>query len=477
MEKSTYDIIVIGSGSGGLSVALFMAKARLKTLLIEKSAIHVGGDCLNYGCVPSKALIHVSRLLQAARSAEKFGYTVAGRPDIGRVMAYVAEKQSVIRQHENPEWLRKEGVEVLLGTAAFYDDRSVQVDGEVYSARRIVLATGSRPARLDVPGIEQVLQYNNESIFRIDGLPEKMLVVGGGPVGIEMAQALHRLGSQVTIIHRGSRILPRDEAAVSAILLERLAAEGITVHLQTQVRNFPDSRQALIAPEGVAPFLHSFDALFVATGRTIPLAELQLEKAGIRMDGNKIIVNRYLQTTNKHVYTCGDCSGLLMLSHAAEQQARLLLNNFFSPFKKRLNNDAMSWVTFTDPEVASFGLSEKELREKSIPFNRQELPMAEDDRAVVDDYRYGRLILYLGKGGLFQKEKILGGAMIAPHAGEMVQELILAMTAGLSVNMLFEKIYPYPTASRVNQLIIARHKEAQLTPMVRKALRWLYRTL
>jgi pyruvate/2-oxoglutarate dehydrogenase complex dihydrolipoamide dehydrogenase (E3) component len=343
-----------------------MAKLGLKTLLIDKSDEHIGGDCLNYGCVPSKALIHVSRTLHEIKKAEAFGYTISGKPDIKKATAYILAKQNIIRKHENAAFLRSQGLDVVLGTTSFYSAKSVQVNGQVYNGRKIVLATGSRPAPLKVPGIEMVEQYNNESIFQIDHLPERILIVGGGPIGVEIGQALNRLGSKVTIIHRGDNILPRDEKEVATILLEKLKEEGIEFYLQTVVKEFSSSHEALISKNDGSTVHLPFDALFVAVGRIFDLVELQLEKAGIRTKDGKIIVSPYLQTTNKRVYTCGDISGSLMLSHAAEQHARLLLNNFFSPFKKKLNNTHMSWVTFTDPEVVSFGMLEKELRQKNI---------------------------------------------------------------------------------------------------------------
>ncbi|HEX9509482.1 MAG TPA: NAD(P)/FAD-dependent oxidoreductase [Puia sp.] len=475
MNNTDYDIIVIGAGSGGLAVSLFMAKVGLKTLLIDKSDEHIGGDCLNYGCVPSKALIHVSRILHKVKKAEVFGYEITGKPDIKKATAYVLAKQDIIRKHENAAFLRSEGLDVVLGLASFYGVNSVQVDGKVYFGRKIVLATGSRPASLKVPGIELVEQFNNESIFQIDHLPERMLIVGGGPIGVEMGQALNRLGSKVTIVHRGDSILPRDEKGVAAILLEKLKEEGIEVHLQAVVKEFSNSREALIAKKSGSDVRIVFDAVFVAIGRSFNLEELQLGKAGIRTEDNKIKVNHYLQTTNKRVYTCGDISGSLMLSHAAEQHARLLLNNFFSPLKKKLNNSHMSWVTFTDPEVVSFGMSESELRNRNIGFKKLEMNMNEDDRAIVDDYQFGKLVLYISKGGIIKKEKILGGSMVTPHAGEMAQELILANMKGLSINDIFNKIYPYPVESRINQAIIVKYKESQLTGNLKKLLRWLYR--
>ncbi len=477
MKTSDYDIIVIGAGSGGLGVSLFMAKVGLKTLLIDKSDEHIGGDCLNFGCVPSKALIHVSRIVHQAKKAEQFGYTVSGNPDIAKAMEYVLSRQDIIRKYENAEYLRGQGLDVVLGLATFNSTNSVIVGDTIYTGKKLVIATGSRPASLQVPGIEHVKQYNNESIFESRDLPQRILVVGGGPIGIEIGQALHHLGTTVTIIHRGLNILPHDDHEITTLLFERLKTEGIKFIMGSEVKEFTSATEAIIVNKEGGTSTVSFDALFVAVGRRVDLASLNLDKAGVSISNNKINVNAHLQTSNKHVYTCGDISGSLQFSHAAEQHARLLLNNFFSPLKKKLNNDYMSWVTFTDPEVAAFGLQEKQLFKKDKSFEKLVMNFDHDDRAVVDNYQYGKLVLYISKGGLFAKQKILGGSMIAPGAGELIQELILANSTGISIDSIFNKIYPYPVASRINQMIIVKHKEKILTSGLKKLLQFAYRLL
>ena len=474
MEKH-YDIIVIGAGSGGLGVSLFMAKVGLKTLLIDKTDQEIGGDCLNYGCVPSKALIHVSRLIKRAKEAENFGLQTTGRPDLLKAQAYVKSKQDIIRKHENAAFLRSEGMDVVLGNASFYDTRSVKVNDSIYKAKKIVLATGSRPASLNIPGIEKIKQYNNESIFDVEDLPKQLLVIGAGPIGMEIGQALRRLGSEVTIVDQNKNILLHDDSEVTNVLFERLKSEGIKFILEAEVAEFKSATEAAIKTKNGEMHQQSFDAVFVAVGRTFELSPLQLDRAGIHVKNDSLVVNKHLRTTNKHVFVCGDIAGSLKFSHAAEQHARLLLNNLFSPFKKALDNSHMSWVTFTDPEVATFGLQESTLKKDDYSYERVEMDFDEDDRAVVDDHRYGKLILFLTKGGLFKKQKILGGSMVAPGAGELIQELILANTVGLGINSIFNKIYPYPVASRINQMLIVKHKEKQLTERLKKMLRIIFR--
>lgn len=230
MAEKKYDTIVIGAGSGGLSIGLFMGKAGFKILMIVKSDKEIGGECLNDGCVPSKALIHVSRIVHNAKVAGEFGLNVDGEVDIEKAIGYVYAKQEIIRKHENAKWLEEQGVDLVLGYAKFSGKNEVEVDGKKYTAKKIVLATGSKPRRLKIPGVELVNYFDNENIFHIKHLPGRFLMKGGGPISIELGQAFHMLGSEVTIIDRGNRILSHDDEALAGILLQRLKQEGINFH-------------------------------------------------------------------------------------------------------------------------------------------------------------------------------------------------------------------------------------------------------
>lgn len=475
MTEHEYDIIVIGCGSGGLSVGLFMNKAGFKVLMISKTDKSIGGDCLNDGCVPSKSLLHVSKVINNAKKASSFGLTVSGDVDIKKAVEYIYGKQEVIREHENASWLKEKGVEVALGNAQFTGKNEIQVNGKKYFGKKIVIATGSRPKKLNIPGIEQVKYYDNKNIFTIENLPEKLLVIGGGPIGIEIAQALSRLGSKVTIIHKSDRILEHDDPFVTAVLMEQLQKEGVEIILNARTDKFISANEGIIILKDGTSNNIKFDAIFVGIGRELNIEELELENAFIEVKDKKIVADKYLRTTNKNIFVCGDVAGSLQFSHAAEFHARTILNNLFSPLKKRLNNDYMSWVTFTDPELATFGLNEKELKERKIGYEKLEQEFDHDDRAIVDDYRYGKMILYISSKGFLKKQKLLGGTMVSPNAGELIQELILANSTGLSINAIFNKIYPYPVASRINQKTIVQYKQKLLTKTLKKLLRIAYR--
>ena len=467
-----FDLIVLGAGSAGLGLALFMAKADLRVLLIDRTAEDVGGDCLNHGCVPSKALIHASRQVHQARQATQFGLQVSGVADMAKVMAYVQSRQAIIRHHENPDYLRNQGVTVEIGSPKFVGRHEVEINGRTWRGRKLVVATGSRPQQLQVPGAEQVSLYDNQHVWDLRKLPARLLVVGGGPNGVELGQAMQRLGSQVTLVHHGPRLLEHEDVTISQVLEERLRAEGLTLHFNAAVASFSSPTQARIKPENGAEFGLDFDIAYVAIGREVNFEGLDLDRARVAVDEQgHIRLDEHLGTTNPDIFVAGDAANSLKFSHGAELHVRLLLFNFFSPIKKKLSYDHFSWVTFTDPEVAHFGLDEPELKKRGLRYERWETDFQDDDRAVVDEHRYGRLLLFIEQPLLpipGQKRRILGGAMVAPGAGELVQELILANSSGLGISAIFDKVYPYPVAARINQKLIVDHQ--QITPLMQLGL-------
>jgi pyruvate/2-oxoglutarate dehydrogenase complex dihydrolipoamide dehydrogenase (E3) component len=467
--EEVFDVIVIGAGSGGLTVSLSMNALGFKVLLIDKSDNSIGGDCLNEGCVPSKSLIHLAKLLHQTRKAEKLGLSVSGTVDLQAVTNYIRGKQDNIRSHENASYLIKQGLHVVLGEASFYSSSGVTVSGKVYKGKKIVIATGSRPKKLHIPGIEHVTYFDNESIFHLNKLPQHMVVVGGGPVGVEIGQALSRLGVRVCIVQKGKTLLKNDPAGITEVLVEQLRREGVNIMLKSEVVSFDASRLALIK-RGDETVHVECDAVFAAVGREIELERLALDKANIEFSDGKIKLDKKFRTSNRDIFVCGDAVGDLKFSHAAEYHGRIIVNNLLSPLKKKIDEGELSWVTFTDPQVATFGLTADQLSKSKISFETLETTFENDDGAVVNDYQYGKSVLYVKKN-FFGKRKILGGSMIAPQAGEMIQELILLRNAGLSINALFDKIYPYPVASRVNQKIVVEYKQKRLTNFIKRILK------
>lgn len=476
MKNNIYDIIVIGAGSAGLGVSLPMNELGFKVLLIDKGDRRIGGECLNDGCVPSKALIHVAKIIHEAKKSTDFGLSVSGELDFQKVKDYIKNVQNTIKEHENAKFLSEIGLDVELGTARFTGERSIEVNGKEYSAKKIVLATGSKPRMIKAKGIENVKVFTNENIFDIEDLPRKLVIIGGGPIGMEFSQAFRRLGSEVHVIETGEQILSKEDPSISKILKDILEKEGVNFHLNSNILEFTSPSSILFTNENKEKISLEFDAVLIGVGREVSFEGLDLEKAGIKTNEKGLPeINNYLKTTNRNVLIAGDAAGSLNFSHAAELHATVIIKNFINPLQKKVKYDHFSWVTFTDPEIATFGLNEHALKEQSIDFERLEYDLADDDRAVIGSYRYGKLILFVERsiipGG---DKKIYGGSMIAPNAGEIIQELVLANSAGLGTKALFEKIHAYPVASRVNKSIILEKTRKEVGPFVKKIIRSFY---
>lgn len=471
-EGNKFDIIVIGAGSGGLNIASFMNRVGLRVLLVDKSDAHIGGDCLNFGCVPSKALIHVARTVSEAKKATEFGLTMQGEVDWKKVRSYIHQKQDIIREHESAKWFRSKGMTVVLGKAAFVSKNTIVVDGIEYQGKKIVLATGSRPRVLEGQGIEKVTRVlNNENLFTMETIPRKLLVLGGGPIGIEIAQALSYLGSDVTVVDPGDQILGKEDREISDILLRRMEQEGVQFLLGHTLKEFISPTEAVCLTKDGTSAMVTFDAVFVGIGRILNTEGLMLDRAGIKVDEKgRPVVDAYLRTTNRNVLVCGDVAGNFQFTHAAEMHASVILKNFFSPFKKKFSGDSISWTTYTTPEVATFGIQEAELKKSKIPYTLLEADFSEDDRAITDEYQYGKAKLFITHKGV-----VLGGTMVAPSAGELIAELVLAQKSQLGVQAIFNKTYAYPTASRINKRLVSAHFAAKLTPKTNTLLRSLYR--
>ncbi len=452
-----YDVIIIGGGSAGLGALGMAQKLGWKPLMIDKEEANIGGDCLNFGCVPSKALIHIAKQFKGARTAQKFGLKVEGKADMKQILDYVHSKQAVIRAHESAEYIRSQGVDLKIGVASFINENTIRVGEEDFTADNFIIATGSRPRFIPFKGIDQVKLFTNENLFyEMKELPDRLLVVGGGPIGCEMAQTFQRFGSEVTIIDMADRILTKEREEYSKILTEVLTEEGVKIINKAKLKEFSSATYAIIDKEGAGEMTLEFDAVLLAIGRVLNLDELALEKAGIEVDDRgKMILDDCLRTTNKKVFASGDAAGKYQFSHGAELHTKLLHHNFEHNFTKSHNADHLSWVTFTQPEIATFGRTEDFLKKNNIEYWRQDQDFSKDDRAIVDEYTYGKITLFLTPKTFWNKKrKIIGGTIIAPNAGELMQELTLAMEADLPINAIYDKLYAYPVATRINQQVV-----------------------
>jgi pyruvate/2-oxoglutarate dehydrogenase complex dihydrolipoamide dehydrogenase (E3) component len=472
-DSNTYDIIIIGAGAGGLNIAGFANTVGLSTLLIDKNDSSIGGDCLNHGCIPSKALIHVARILHEGKAAERFGLSLSGEVDIKKIVEYIHEKKEHIRTHENAEYFRAKGMDVVLGVASFISSHEVEVGGVIYSAKKIVIATGSHPREFVVQGSDEAKRegkiFTNENIFSIGYIPKRLVVVGGGPIGVELGQAFNYLGSAVTIV--GIGLLEKEDKELVAIVQNKLTQEGVSMKLGYTVESIQDNTVINIKNEDGHVEGIPFDTLLVSIGREISIGDLHVENAGIKINNHGFIeVNEYLETSNKDIVVCGDVAGGHMFTHAAEVHAGVIINNLFSPRKKKLSTDTMSWVTYTNPEIATFGLQEKTLQERAITYEVVEQNFSESDRAIVDEETEGLVKLFISTQGV-----VLGGTMVAKDAGEISAEMMFAQAHAMSLKDFMKKVYPYPTKTRVHRSLVLAYMGRSLTPFVKVMLRFLFR--
>jgi pyruvate/2-oxoglutarate dehydrogenase complex dihydrolipoamide dehydrogenase (E3) component len=473
-----YNVVVIGAGTAGLVTAAGTAGLGGRVALIERHKM--GGDCLNYGCVPSKALIRSSRVAALLRRADRFGFDPAAlQVDYARVAGRMRALRARIAPNDSVERFTGLGVEVVLGAARFESSGSVRVGDRVLRARHFVIAAGGRAAVPSIPGLQEAGFQTNETIFELDRLPRRLAVLGGGPIGCELAQALGRLGAEITLIDRGAHLLHREDAEVVIPLERTLEAEGIRLQHQTSVREVlrgPDrvKRLRLETPGGDQEL--GVDEILVAAGRQPNVEDLDLERAGVAYDRRGIRINEYLQTSQPHIFALGDVAGPYQFTHFADYQARLIVRNILmsglpSQFKAKADYTVVPWCTFTDPEVARVGLNEQAAERQGIAYDRFVFPFAELDRAILDSADQGFVKVLTARG----TDRILGATIVGEAAGELIHELTLAMWKKVGLATLSGMIHVYPTVSQALQRVADAYNRTRLTGRARKLFSWLYR--
>ena len=468
-----YNLVVVGAGTAGLISAAIAASLGAKVALVEKRLM--GGDCLNSGCIPSKTLIRSARALDQWRKAASFGLPGLAPPpaDFAAVMERVRGIRARVAHADAAERYREMGVDVFFGEGRFTGPRSLEVGGQTLRFAKAVIATGARAVTPSIPGIDAVEYLTNDSLFELTTQPEHLIIIGGGPIGCEMAQAFRRLGSQVTIV-QSSRFLPHEDPEASAMLAGVFQHEGIEVLLDAKVleasRGGGDTKQLLVAHNGSERRITG-DALLVGAGRAAEVRGMGLELAGVEYDAHKgILVDDFLRTSNVRIYAAGDCCMAWKFTHAAEAAAQIVVQNALFMGRKRLSRLLMPWCTYTDPEIAHVGMYEKEAAAKGLAVDFFKFSMTENDRAVTDGETQGFVKIMVKKG----TDRILGATIVAAHAGEMISEITAIMVAGVGLNALGRVIHPYPTQAEAIKRAAWLYKKSRLTPWVRSLLnRWL----
>jgi pyruvate/2-oxoglutarate dehydrogenase complex dihydrolipoamide dehydrogenase (E3) component len=473
MER--YNLIVLGAGSGGLTVAGGAALLGARVALLEKH--RMGGDCLNYGCVPSKALLRAARVAQTVRTAGRYGIRgLAPFPaqDLKSVMDYVRSVRARVAPHDSVERFTAFGVEVHLTAGRLQSPHEVRLadSGATIWGRHIVLATGSRPWVPAMPGLRETGFLTNETVFDCERLPATLLVIGGGPLGAELAQAFARLGSRVTIVSGAEHILPREDGDVAAVLADQLNREGVTVldraRAVSVVRRDARKDVTVRTPDGERTI--DVEEILVAAGRQPNVEDLGLEQAGVVFDKRGVRIDPSCRTNVRSIWAVGDVAGPYQFTHWANYQARMVIRNALFPGSWSCDLGTVPWTTFTQPEVARVGLSEAEARERRIAYDVFTAPFEDNDRALCDGEPEGFVKVLTRKG----RGAILGAAIVHAHAGEILAELVLAKKHGLGLGKLSTPIHVYPTLAEANRAIGDAYLQGRLRPGMKWALTRLF---
>ncbi len=467
-----YNLVVIGAGTAGLVSAGGAAILGAKVALIERSLM--GGDCLNYGCVPSKALIRAARAAANVRDAARFGVQVEGKVtvDFPAVMERMRRLRAQISPHDSATRFREMGVDVYLGQARLTSDHSVEVGGQSLQFSKAVIATGGRAAAPETAGLAEAGYLTNETIFSLTEMPSRLGVIGGGPIGCELAQSFARFGAEVTLISRRG-LLPRDEPEAGELAAEALENDGVRLHLHTNLKavELSETGKRLVLDSSESPV--EVDQILVAAGRRPNVEGLDLETAGVQTNKRGVVTDHRLRSSNPRIYAAGDIAGRWQFTHVADAMARIALQNALLPWplnRHSVERLVVPWCTYTSPEVARVGLSEQQAQEQGLKYQVFKQSLDDNDRAILDGETQGFAKVILKKGS----DKLLGATVVAENAGDIISEITLAMVAGKGLGTVVKAIHSYPTQAEVVRAVADAHMQSKLTPLVLGVLKpWL----
>jgi pyruvate/2-oxoglutarate dehydrogenase complex dihydrolipoamide dehydrogenase (E3) component len=479
MPQYDYDIAVIGAGAAGLTVAAGAAQAGAKTLIVEKEPA-MGGDCLHYGCVPSKTLIKSAHVYHQMKQAARYGLPEVAVPavDFSRVRERIQRVIATIQPHDSPERFCKLGAEVVFGRAEFLDEHQARIttnagETRTVSAKSWVVATGSTSSVPRLEGLDSTPYLTNREIFFLDSLPSTLMIIGGGPIAVEMAQAFARLGSQVHVIQRSPQILSREDADMAGLVQSVLEREGVTFHLGTEllrVRDLGQEREVVFKTQDGSETSVRGAALLMALGRSATTRGLGLKNAGVEIGSKGISVDARLRTSQKHIYACGDVTGAYQFTHAAGYEGGVVVTNAVFHLPRKADYTWMPACTYTDPEFASLGLNEKQAQKQGLDYTVWTEEFVENDRSLAEEEREGRIKLLLDK-----KSKPLGVQIVGPHAGELLAEWVAVLGGKVKLSSLAGAVHPYPTLAEINKKVAGKHlSEKIFSDGVKKTLKFFF---
>ncbi len=483
IPSQPYHLVVIGAGTAGLVTAAAAAGLGARVALIERDLM--GGDCLNTGCVPSKGLISTARMAAHVRDAGPFGVKVAGEAsvDFAFAMDRMRSKRAQISPADSAKRFQSLGVDVYFGQAKFVDQHTIVVTSEDQADQKIpfrkaVIATGARAAAPPIPGLDSVAYLTNENLFSLKELPKRFGIVGSGPIGCEMAQSFARFGSQVFLFEMAEHILPREDPAASALLQKQFNRDKITTITDSKnmvLKAQPNGAIRISGNQASEPYAWEVDQLLIAVGRTPNVDGLGLDTVGVEFDRQGVKVNDHLQTTNSRIYAAGDIASAFKFTHAADFQARIVIQNALfalGPFGRKKTSDLIiPAATYTSPEIAHVGLYEKDATQSGIAFDTYLQPFEHLDRAILEDHE-GGFVKVLTKQGT---DQILGATIVAENAGDLISEIVVAMTNGIGLSGIGASIHPYPTVAESIRKLGDQYGRTRLTPFSQKLLNLLRR--
>ena len=474
MPTYDFDIGILGGGAAGLTVASGASRFGAKTLLIEKEKA-LGGDCLHYGCVPSKTLIKTAHVYHMMKNTGKYGLpqvsvkAVNYKDVAGRIQSVIDE----IQKHDSEERFCKLGVQVEFGDAIFTDEHSVEVGGKRFSAGKWVIATGSSPAIPLIEGIYKTPYITNKEIFSLDSLPKSMIVIGAGPIAIEMAQSFCRLGTSVSVVQRSGQILSKEDRDMADEVMNVLKREGVKFYLNSKIRSTKDrGSEKLVVIQDSNGKTNSLKAerILVALGREANLGDLGLADISLKHDKRGVKVDSRLRTNHKHIYAAGDVTGAFQFTHAAGYEGGVALSNAVLHLPKKTDYTYMPWCTYTDPELASIGMNEKRAEEAGIDYSVWTEEFRSNDRSLAEGEETGKIKMIINARG-----KPVGVQILGPRAGELVSEWVAVMNGGVKLSTLASAVHPYPTLGEINKRVVGNYFSGKIfSEKVKKTLKFFF---
>ena len=474
MTDYDYDIGVIGGGAAGLTVTSGAAQLGAKTLLVEKEK-ELGGDCLHFGCVPSKTLIKTAQVYHIMKNADKYGLQAVEAPpiDFKKVSGRIKSVIGVIQKHDSRERFCRLGAKVEFGMPVFADEHSVQLNGKILSAKNWVIATGSSPFIPPIKGLDKTGYITNKEIFYLDRLPKSMIILGGGPIGSEMGQAFNRLGTRVYIVDLGDQILGKEDKDMADTVKEVMESEGVVFYLNASieaVRDTGEEKEVMITDKEGASVTLRAETVMVAVGRTPNIGQMGLEDIGVRFNRFGIEVDKRLRTNHKHIYAAGDVNGGYLFTHAAGYEGGIVVSNAVFRLPRNPDYTYLPWCTYTDPELASIGMNEKTAKASGVEYSIIVEEFKNNDRSLAEAEKTGKIKMLLN-----EKEKPIGVQIVGPHAGDLVSEWVAVLNGKVKLSTLAAAVHPYPTIGEINKKVAGTYFTPKIfSDKIKKGLKFFF---